>query len=385
MKIEPKFWNDKKQLPKSTYQHYKLLKTTLDEIAGAIIENHNQHGNIPVIEFRDILDLKLRRNEIDLSGNSFLRYYEKFIQTRKLRPNANENTLKKMGTTYNHLLNFANGKDIKFDDVNRIFREEFLRWSYSEPRNHSQNTAAKNIQMIIQAMRDSYRNNLHTNTIIEDPKFKVKRVKTSKIALTEDEVQRLYDFDFSKNLRLDKTRDLFLISCYSSLRISDFKRIEPDNLVMMDGDYYLNMITDKTKEEVYIPVNENLLTILKKYDYKSPILSDQRFNEYIKEVCREVGINSKVMKLYNKAGASITEFVDKSTLVSAHTGRRTWASFKYSQGFPILLLMQCTGHMKESTFLKYIGISKKEQAKALMRQMKERQSQIAQEAKVVNL
>jgi len=395
-KIAPKYWNDKKQLPRPTYKNYKSLKTALDEIHGAIIEVYqNNKGTIIELykvngkasrdKFRDLLDLKLRRKETSLKGNSLLNFYKAYNDLRKNRPNANEETIKRYVTTYNNLVKFANGSDILFDDINWIFKEQFINWSYSKPRKHSQNTVNKSFVMIIKVMREAKKNGLHENQIYEDPEFKVKTVKTSHVALTENEVQLLFEFDLSNNPRLEKVKDLFLISCYSSLRIGDFKRITPSNIYEMEGDQYLHMITDKTKEEVYIPINEYLLSILEKYNFKSPVISNQRFNEYIKEVCELAGLTDKVMSHSNVAGKSKTEFVEKWKLVSAHTGRRTWASIMYSKGFPILLLMQCTGHKKESTFFKYIGVSKKEQAIALMKQMKQKQKEISKGAKVVNL
>ncbi|HMP31214.1 MAG TPA: hypothetical protein PKD85_16530, partial [Saprospiraceae bacterium] len=55
----------------------------------------------------------------------------------------------------------------------------------------------------------------------------------------------------------------------------------------------------------------------------------------------------------------------KCDIVSAHDGRRTWASINYLKGYPIGLLMQVTGHSSEDTFLSYVGSSSLDKAKRL--------------------
>jgi len=383
-KIAPQYW-DKSGSPRTTYMYYKEIKEELDKVKDAIIDIHTKRPKLSKEDLKEALDIKLGRKAVEFDSDSLLHFYKKYIALRANRPTAKIETIKNLTTTYNNLKKFSNGKDIKFDDIDWMFKENFMNWSYSKPREHSQNTLSKNMSMVILVMREAQKNKLHEFEIYKEQGFAVPETATSHIALTPEEVQLIFDTDFSDNLSLDKAKDLFLISCYSSLRLSDFKRIQPDNLVEMDGDFYLHMITEKTKEEVYIPVNENLLSILKKYDFKSPTISNQKLNKYIKDVCKEAGLTDHVMKHFNKAGQGETEFVEKWSLVSAHTGRRTWASTMYLQGYPIMLLMQCTGHTKESTFLKYIGISKKEQAKALMKQIKARKTEISQGAKVVQL
>ncbi|MBK7096748.1 MAG: site-specific integrase [Saprospiraceae bacterium] len=52
-------------------------------------------------------------------------------------------------------------------------------------------------------------------------------------------------------------------------------------------------------------------------------------------------------------------------IISAHDGRRTWATINYLKGYAIGLLMQVTGHTKEETFLKYVNASNLQKAKKL--------------------
>ena len=99
--------------------------------------------------------------------------------------------------------------------------------------------------------------------------------------------------------------------------------------------------------------------------YTTPVksLSNQKFNDYIKDVCKlaeftEVGrINARPKDIL-------------ADLVSSHTARRSFATNYYLQGFPTIDLMKITGHRTERSFLKYIRVSKLDTAKRLSEHIK---------------
>ena len=96
----------------------------------------------------------------------------------------------------------------------------------------------------------------------------------------------------------------------------------------------------------------------------------QSFNRTIKVVCELAGLTDNIVVNYSERGHLIKESRRKCDLISSKVARRTWATNNYIKGLPILLLMQCTGHSKESTFMSYIGVSKKDQAIELMKRLK---------------
>ena len=53
-------------------------------------------------------------------------------------------------------------------------------------------------------------------------------MKKTVVKLTEDEVRRLYELDLSNSV-LEKYRDVFLVGCYTALRISDLGNLSKDN------------------------------------------------------------------------------------------------------------------------------------------------------------
>lgn len=193
--------------------------------------------------------------------------------------------------------------------------------------------------------------------------FKNVSEESQSIALNDSELDMLARFDFSRSARLDRTRDLFLVGCYTGLRFSDFTRIREENI----SGGMLTMQQQKTNEFVTIPLHPVFLRIWEKYSGNLPgNISNQKFNDNLKDVCREAGLTEHVIKSITKGGKKLTTVYEKWQLVSSHTARRSFATNLYKSGFPSLSIMQITGHKTESSFLKYIKVTKEEHAKMLM-------------------
>ena len=129
----------------------------------------------------------------------------------------------------------------------------------------------------------------------------------------------------------------------------------------------LTIQQQKTNEFVTIPLHPVFITIWNKYNGVLPAnISNQKFNDNLKDVCREAGLKERVMKSITKGGKKQTTVYEKWQLVSSHTARRSFATNLYKSGFPSISIMQITGHKTESSFLKYIKVTKEEHAKMLM-------------------
>lgn len=180
----------------------------------------------------------------------------------------------------------------------------------------------------------------------------------------------MFNLDLSNNPRLDRVRDLFLIGCYSGLRFSDFIRIRPDYIIREDGVEMIQIFTKKTDTEVVIPLVPELKTILEKYNYHSPkSLSNQKMNEYLKEIFRKAKFNQEIL-VKKSIGGQIQEIVHKKhELAQSHMARRSFATNFYHLGIPAAHLMLVTGHSTEKQFFDYINIDKIKNAKAMAKQV----------------
>ena len=118
-----------------------------------------------------------------------------------------------------------------------------------------------------------------------------------------------------------------------------------------------------------VPLHSMVLDILKKRGGQFPYqISDQKYNEHIKELCKIAGLTQKVKgskktetapdsKQYRKE----TGTFEKWELVTSHIGRRSFASNFYGK-IPTSFLIYVTGHTTEVMFLNYIGKSNKDMA-----------------------
>lgn len=98
-------------------------------------------------------------------------------------------------------------------------------------------------------------------------------------ALTEDEVRKIADKGIQIQ-RLAKVRDCFLLQCYTALSYSDMRTLTRDDVV--DG--MIVKARTKTGEMAYAPLLPEAVALLEKYDYKMPVLANQRYNAYLKEI-----------------------------------------------------------------------------------------------------
>ena len=180
--------------------------------------------------------------------------------------------------------------------------------------------------------------------------------------MNESELQQLKDVDFSKMPSLDRVRDWFLLLAWTGSRFSDMEKIAKTDI--KGG--FITFRQQKTNTKVTIPIHPVVLEILEKYDYNMPKhISNQRFNEYIKEACKYAKINSIESTTRTVGGKLVTEKFEKWQQISSHTGRRSFCTNMYKRGLPTLMIMSISGHMTESSFLKYIKVKQNEHAEMM--------------------
>ncbi len=195
---------------------------------------------------------------------------------------------------------------------------------------------------------------------------KVDKEETDHVYLTESEIQQITNADMPDE-RLGEIRDLFIVQCWTGLRISDLSRLERGNI--KNG--LLTIKTKKTKESVVIPVTEELQEVLNKYPERLPEPpSSQHFNRQLKIICKLAGIDEPTMAETKRNGMTVIAPVPKYELVTSHTGRRSFATNLYRRGIPSSQLMFLTGHKTEAAFMKYIKVSKVDNAKDVQKKLK---------------
>lgn len=162
---------------------------------------------------------------------------------------------------------------------------------------------------------------------------------------------------------LDKVRDMFLIASDTGLRYSDVIRLTTENIT---EEGLIKIQTQKTGKTIYAPMTPRVKRIFEKYDYRLPKpISNQKYNQFIKDIARMAGITAPVTRTHTTAGKLTTTTVPKYELVTSHTARRSFATNAYIADVPTLDIMKVTGHRTETAFLRYIKIDAEETAKKM--------------------
>ena len=224
------------------------------------------------------------------------------------------------------------------------------------------NTIGKYIRTIKSIARDAKLQGLAVHEHIEHPKFFAPTAKVTDIYLKNKEINTIFNHNFSENKKLDNARDLFIIGLRTGLRISDFLQLKQTNI--KEG--YIEIETKKTGQNVVIPMHPQVKEILKKRDGFPHKISDQKFNLYIKEITKKVGLTQKIegSKINPETKRKQKGIYPKHELVTSHICRRSFASNLYGK-LPNMVIMAITGHQTEAQFLKYIKITPKENAQKL--------------------
>lgn len=206
-------------------------------------------------------------------------------------------------------------------------------------------------------MKDAKRRGYHLSDAFEN--FTIKKEKTTKFALSFDELEALAALDLSTNQRLERIRDLFLIGAYSGLRFSDFSRLRPEHITTVEGERMIAIATQKTGEQVFIPLFPVLETLLKKYEFTVPTISGQKMNDYLKELGKVAGMDEKMLVTNSAGGKRQEKEVEKWERLTTHVARRSFATNFYRAGLPAYQIMKITGHKTEQAFRQYICIDAK--------------------------
>lgn len=153
--------------------------------------------------------------------------------------------------------------------------------------------------------------------------FKVKKGKSKDpVFLIESEIQKIKDWE-PVNDKLQHVKDMFIFQCFTGMAYVDMVNFSKADIFEMDGEKVINSKREKTDESFISLLLPEAEEILEKYDYKLPIMSNQKYNDYLKLLA---------------AGAGI-----KKTLTS-HTARHTFGTYLINKDIPIETVSRAMGH-----------------------------------------
>lgn len=341
--IEIKFWDKDNQKVKRSRINYDLINKKLqshqNDIERIILKLEGL--NRPVEKEKIVAQLSWSNN---FAGNENLLSVFKHFMNQHGKGKA-QRTIDGLNTTYKHLANFYHlGKKITFQDFNQSFYNDFRMFLAL-----SDNAFGFHIKNLKVFLKWTFDNGYHENENYR--KWKVTHEDGKPVFyLKFDEIQTIRTKELEP--RHDRVRDLFLIGCYTGFRFSDLHTLEP----MHYKDGFIIKTTLKTKEPVKIPVVNELKTILEKYwtkDLPLPKLSNQKANQYLKELVEASEIDRDFLYIQKKGKEIIETNYKAFKMVSFHTARHTFITIALQLKVSPDTVRRIVGHKNFSMMARY--------------------------------
>lgn len=315
-------WNEKKKVVNSV--HSIQLNAMLDGMMSKLNDF--------------ILDLFRNDQQFDFEKlNAFLEKsnhsdsFIDFVRTRiEDRTDIEESTRKQHRTLLQSLEKF--GKLNYMDDLtkaNITLYDEFL---------HQQEISQPTIYNYHKRLKRYLHEAMKFGLLNEDPyvglHFERGRFEKRKY-LTEEELKMIRTCKINMP-SIDRIRDLFLFQCYTGLAYADFEKFNFEKDVEeRNGKYIVSDRRKKTNEDYKIVLLTPAIEILKKYDYKLPVITNQKYNVSLKVVAQYAGIDKNI---------------------TTHMGRHTFAVFALNNGVPIEIVAKMLGHTNIRTTQVYAKV-----------------------------
>lgn len=350
--INPEYWNASKQKAhppnKGNNQVNTQLSLIKQEINQAFLYLQVQEKEFSV----DDIYSQFKGENVKLDKSIKEMFHLHIAKQEKLIGiSTTKVSVAKFYQTQAHVLSFIKKKYNKSDyllkDMSMAFITEFEFYLKTEKR-FMQNTIYKTLQRFRQIVKLS----VALDYLPKDPflLYKGKKPKKEIVFLSKDELRNLEQHQFASE-RLQQVADMFIFCCYTGLAYTEMATLKECNIQTgFDDNKWLYIKRQKTKKSYEVPLLTKASDILDKYkieDQLLPVVSNQRFNSYLKEIAEIVGINK---------------------ILTHHIARKTFAStILLFNNVPMEIVSELLGHSE-------IGITQQHYAKIVKEKISEQMS-----------
>ncbi|MEE1087553.1 MAG: tyrosine-type recombinase/integrase, partial [Bacteroidaceae bacterium] len=279
-------------------------------------------------------------------------------------------------TTYRvalkRLENFCREKNFRltsFDDFDRLFFSEFTHYLYNhrfvrggKQMQYSAITVINTLKVVKNLLHRAYDNEMTDNIYYNKVHTHTHCTVTEKIYLQEEEIERIRQTEVKTALER-QVRDLFVIACFTALRISDLNQLGKAVI----SDKMITLYQVKTRERVQIPILKEISGLIAHYRLKGfPKVTEHKANAIIKQLAERAGVVQMVSCRENRGGVVSVIQERKCDLVSFHTARRSCITNLFRRGYPVNYIMTLSGHRSLQALQRYIRASHEDMAQAFM-------------------
>jgi len=258
---------------------------------------------------------------------------------------------------------FEKSERLYLNSIDKYVAESFTRFLKIE-KQYSDNYCGQLLKLLKIILRDAEKSGLEVHpysNYIES--FKQKSSDRILHVLNPVEIKTLKELQYIPEAYQDSYKWLLIGLCIGQ-RVSDLLKLTLNDLRKAPTGLYIDIVQQKTKKAITVGVADPLVIQLLENKFPKRV-SQVVFNKQIKSLCKMAGIDGLVSGFKNNPKTRRKEVVSapKYEFITSHIMRRSFASNYYGK-IETPLLMNITGHSKESTFLTYIGTHQNKDALA---------------------
>lgn len=385
-------WDNDKQIVKKGHINgkgiaYNVINSHLNRITSYFTEFENQAilSEDSQFDLKSIYTLKFGKgsrlqNALDAQETKTLfDRLDEFTTEMGISNQWTHSTYEKFAAIKNHLQRFND--DLTFEYLNIDGLNRFVDYLRVAPLSSRKNvdgdvgsgmrnsTIGKQLGFLKWFLRWATSKGYNAEKAFEAFSPKLKNAEKKVIFLEWEELMAVYQFKIPESKSyLARVRDVFCFCCFSSLRYSDVANLRRSDV--FEG--YISITTIKTADSLRIELNDYSKAILARYEndvfeknLALPVISNQRMNEYLKELGELCGIDKAVTVTYYKGNQRYDEVYPKYALLGTHCGRRTFICNALMLGIAPQVVMKWTGHSDYKAMKPYIDVADKAKSEAM--------------------
>ena len=362
-------WDNQAQRCKAKTTNLQKQSATLinsriqqyEDVIDGIFKSYELRGIVPgPDEVRAKFNEATGRVEkvVEIKERNLFYYFDKFTHEMGGVNNWTPATYQKFAAVRNHLESY--NANLAFSDLTEAGLSGYITHLrvVKQMRN---TTIGKQMGFLKWFLRWATANGYCQTNDYMTFKPKLKTTEKKIIFLDWEELMTVYNHRFpDKQKHLERVRDVFCFCCFTSLRYSDVANLRRTDVF----DTHITLTTVKTADTIRIELNKYSRAILDKYtgdhfkgNLALPVISNQRMNDYLKDVGKVCEIDTPITVTYYKGNERIDEVFPKWQLLGTHAGRRTFICNALSLGISPQVVMKWTGHSDYKAMKPYIDIA----------------------------
>lgn len=379
LRIEPEYWDRRNHrcylseyLNTREKRRIKLVNKQIDTLLSALAEADERLAikgeYLSAHTMREIIRENHHRAQLMKDPITCLKGliddYEKSVNRKGHR--GIESTKATYITALNRLIEFNKQRKTpisSFDDFNKFFFADFTNYLYGyaygktmKRTHYTQNTVVNTLKVIKNLLHRAYDNEMTTNNYFLKVQTTLPSDSSEQIYLKEDEIRRFASVH-TENDQEQEIRDMFVIACYTALRISDMQQL--NQAIIKDG--VLSLHQTKTKDLVDIPILKEIAPLIAHYkEIGFPEINRVKANKIVKILAARCRLDEAINYKEHRGGETNIKNTLKYNMISFHTARRSCVTNLYKRGYPINYVMTLSGHRSIQAFQRYLKASSKE-------------------------